>query len=132
AAKEKDKKVDRQIVTVRMVPGQDEPEVKVLPFDGKPVPRGYLGIGLTDIPPELRTHFGVPEESGVLVSKVESGRPAEKAGLQVGDIVTAFDGKSIEPSFDLRQRVREADEGQQAAIEVWRDGRAQNLTATLE
>lgn len=131
-AKEKDKKVDRQIVTVRMLPGQDEPEVKVIPFDGKPVPRGYLGVGLTDMTPELRTHFGVPEDSGVLVSKVEPGSPAEKAGVKVGDIITSFDGKSIETSFDLRQRVREADEGEQAPIEVWRNGRAQTLTATLE
>ena len=48
--------------------------------DGPMVRRGYLGVGLTELTPELRTHFGVPEESGVMVSKVEPGSPAEKAG----------------------------------------------------
>jgi membrane-associated protease RseP (regulator of RpoE activity) len=99
---------------------------------GKPVPRGYLGIGLTDLTPELRTHFGVPQESGVMVSKIDAGSPAEKAGLKVGDILTAYDGKPVASSFDLRQRVRAADDGAAATLEVWRGGKVQTVTASLE
>lgn len=99
---------------------------------GKPVPRGYLGVGLTDLTSELRTHFGVPQESGVMVSKVDAGSPADKAGLKVGDILTAFDGKPVASSFDLRQRIRGADDGAAATLEVWRGGKVQTLTANLE
>jgi S1-C subfamily serine protease len=73
---------------------------------GKPVARGYLGVGLTDLTPELRAHFGVPQEAGVMVSKVDAGSPAEKAGLKVGDVVTAIDGKPVATSFDVRLRIR--------------------------
>ena len=99
---------------------------------GKPVPRGYLGVGLTDLTPELRAHFGVPQESGVMVSKVDAGSPADKAGLRVGDILTAYDGKPVASSFDLRQRIRGADDGAAAPLEVWRGGKVQTLTANLE
>lgn len=129
--KDKEKKVERKVVAVRVLDGE-EPDVKFIPFDGKLGPRSYLGVGLTDLTPELRSHFGVPDDAGVMVSRVDPGSPAEKAGLKVGDIVTSFDGKSIESSFDLRLRVREAEDGAQAPIEVWRGGRAQTLTANLE
>jgi len=99
---------------------------------GKSVPRGYLGVGLTDLTPELRSHFGVPQESGVMVSKVDSGSPAEKAGLKVGDILTSFDGKPVATSFDIRQRIRGAEDGAAATVEVWRNGKVQTLTANLE
>jgi hypothetical protein len=99
---------------------------------GKPVARGYLGVGLTDLTPELRAHFGVPQEAGVMVSKVDAGSPAEKAGLKVGDVVTAIDGKPIATSFDLRQRIRGAEDGAAATVEVWRGGKVQTLTANLE
>jgi len=99
---------------------------------GKPVPRGYLGIGLADLTPELRAHFGVPQESGVMVSKVDAGSPADKAGVKVGDILTAFDGKPVASSFDLRHRIRGADDGAAATLEVWRAGKVQTLTANLE
>jgi hypothetical protein len=98
----------------------------------KRVPRGYLGVGLMDLTPELRTHFGVPEESGIMVSKVEAGSPAEKAGIKVGDILTALDGKPAASSFDVRHRIRGADDGAQTSIELWRGGKVQTLTATLE
>lgn len=99
---------------------------------GKPVPRGFLGVGLTDLTPELRAHFGVPQESGVMVSKVDAGSPADKAGLKVGDILTALDGKPVASSFDLRHRIRGAEDGAAATLEVWRAGKVQTVTANLE
>jgi len=93
---------------------------------------GYLGVGLLDLTPELRTHFGVPEEAGVLVSKVEPGSPAEKAGIKVGDILTAVDGKPATSSIEVRSRIRSGDEGTQATVELWRKGKVQSVTATLE
>jgi len=120
-------KVERHRIVVVNEDGKE----KVIEGDGAMVRRGYLGVGLTELTPELRTHFGVPDESGVMVSKVEPGSPAEKAGLKVGDIISGIDGKTVHSSLDLTARVREFDEGQQAPLEIWRNGKVMTLTAAL-
>ncbi|HVG10345.1 MAG TPA: PDZ domain-containing protein [Thermoanaerobaculia bacterium] len=99
--------------------------------EGTPVRRGYLGVGLTELSPELRAHFGAPEDAGVMVSSVEDGSPADKAGLKVGDIIAALDGKDVKSSWDIRSQVRELKEGEQVPITVYRDGKAQNLSAAI-
>lgn len=106
-------------------------ERKVFEGDGPMVRRGYLGVELVDLTPELRRHFGAAEGSGVMVSRVESGSPADKAGVEVGDIITAIDGKAASSSHDIRSRMRSADEGEKVAIEFRRNNRAQNVTATV-
>lgn len=99
--------------------------------EGASARRGYLGVGLVELTPELRTHFGVPDDAGVMVSSVEDGSPADKAGIKVGDILTSLDGKDVESSWDIRSRVRELKEGEQVPLQVWRDGKAQNVSATI-
>jgi membrane-associated protease RseP (regulator of RpoE activity) len=108
--------------------------------DGKPqvfdsggplVNRGYLGVALLDLTPELRAHFGVPEDSGVMVSKVEPGSPAEKAGIKVGDILTLVDGKPMKSSWDVMGKVRTYDNSQQVPVEIWRNGKAQTVSAPI-
>ena len=112
----------------------------VIVKDGKPevyesggplVNHGYLGVAMLDLTPELRTHFGVPEDSGVMVSKVEPGSPAEKAGIKVGDILTLIDGKGMKSSWDVLRKVRTYDNSQQVPVEVWRNGKAQTVTAPI-
>jgi membrane-associated protease RseP (regulator of RpoE activity) len=98
---------------------------------GPLVNRGYLGVNLLDLTPELRTHFGVPEDSGVMVAKVEPGSPAEKAGIKVGDILTLIDGKAMKSTWDVMGKVRTYDSNQQVPIEIWRNGKAQTVTAPL-
>lgn len=122
---EQGKKGDKREVRRVVVP-------RTFHWEGEWAPRGYLGIGLTDLTPELRVHFGVPEGEGVMVSRVESGSPAEKAGVKVGDIVSAVDGEKVESSLDVRMKVRAAEEGAQVPIEVWRGGKVQTLSATVE
>jgi membrane-associated protease RseP (regulator of RpoE activity) len=112
----------------------------VIVKDGKPevwesggplVNRGYLGVALLDLTPELRTHFGVPEDSGVMVAKVEPGSPAEKAGVKVGDILTLIDGKAMKSSWDVMGKMRSYDNSQQVPIEIWRNGKAQTVSAPI-
>ena len=95
-------------------------------------PRGFLGVGTLPLTKELRAHFGVPEESGVLVASVEAGSPADKAGIRVGDVVTRVDGEAVEGPHDLRMALRDAEDGQAATVELWRGGKAQTVTANLE
>src|SRR6185436_9833525 len=82
--------------------------------------RAFLGVSLTDISPELREHFGAPKDSGVLVGNIEDGSPAEKAGVRVGDIIVAVDGKDVESSWDLRKALQGKKDGDTARIEVVR------------
>lgn len=130
---DKDKKVEKieKVERHRVVIIGPDGKEKVIEGPGPMVRRGYLGVGLTELTPELRTHFGAPENAGVMVSSVEPGSPADKAGLQVGDILARIDGKDVKSSWDVRSRVRELEEGQQIPLEVWRDRKVQTLSTTI-
>ncbi|MCY3929899.1 MAG: PDZ domain-containing protein [Acidobacteria bacterium] len=93
---------------------------------------GFLGVQLSDLTPELRTHFGVPEDVGVMVGKVVDGSPALRAGLEVGDVVTAVDGEPVASSSALARAVGGREDGETVVLEVWRDGKMEKISATLE
>jgi membrane-associated protease RseP (regulator of RpoE activity) len=93
--------------------------------------RAYLGVSLVDLTSELREHYGAPKEAGVLVGSVEDGSPADKAGLKVGDIVVAIDGKDIDSASDIRQGLREKKDGDTVRIEVLRGRTRQTLVASV-
>lgn len=132
AGDKEDKEKVRIQRRARVVMVGEKGEEPVLLWDGRQSSRGYLGVGLTDLTPELRAHFGVPEGAGVLVSRVEPGSPAEKAGVKVGDVLARVDGEEVESSFDVRMRIRRAEDGAQLPLEVWRGGKAQSLSAAVE
>jgi membrane-associated protease RseP (regulator of RpoE activity) len=121
----------REVVHQKVVIVDKDGKEHVYDSEGAPVRRGYLGVGLVDLTPELRTHFGAPEDAGVMVSNVEDGSPADKAGIKVGDILTSLDGKDIESSWDIRSQVRELKENEQVPLEVWRDGKVLSVSATI-
>jgi S1-C subfamily serine protease len=89
---------------------------------GKTTESGYLGVGGAD--PSLG-------RAGALINEVISGGPADKAGLQVGDLVVAVNGKKVQSMDDLAAQVRLLGPGQRAALTVVRDGKEQTVTATL-
>ncbi|HEX4962672.1 MAG TPA: PDZ domain-containing protein [Thermoanaerobaculia bacterium] len=120
------KKVEKQRVVVIK-----DGKPMVYDSDGPQVSRGYLGVALLDLTPELRAHFGVPDDSGVMVSKVEAGSPADKAGIKVGDILTSIDGKAMKSSWDVMGKVRSYDNNQQVPVEIWRNGKAQTVSAPV-
>jgi hypothetical protein len=93
---------------------------------------GYLGVMLTPMTPELRVHEGAPENAGVLVSKVVEESPAFRAGVQVGDVISAADGQAVASLHDLTRAIRGKKAGETVILEVWRGGRVQTLTAAVE
>lgn len=93
--------------------------------------RGFLGVHLVELTPELRAHFGAGGEAGVLVGRVEAGSPAEQAGLRVGDLLTRVGGEPVSGSWDVTRQVRPLTAGQGIALEVVRDGRVETLSATV-
>ena len=93
---------------------------------------GFLGVGLTELTNELRAHFGVPEDAGVMVASVVDDSPAAKAGLQAGDIITRVNGENVESGSGLARRIRKLDDGAVAGLEVWRDGKVETIDAAVE
>lgn len=115
-------------------------EVRVLGPDGEPFAwsfdhggaRGYLGVGVIQLTPELRRHFGAPDERGVMISKVVADSPAATAGVAVGDILLSVDGAAIDGEWDLIREIGQYGEGETVSIEVLRDGTTFSVTPTLE
>lgn len=93
--------------------------------------RARLGVQLVDTTAELREHLGADGEAGVLVSKVLSGTPAEKAGLRVGDVIVSVDGTAVTSSDALRELV-EAGAGRSVDIGIVRDRRRSSVRVNLE
>ena len=97
-------------------------------FGGK---RAYLGVSLVDLTDELREHLGAPKDTGILVSSVEDGSPAGKAGIRVGDIIVSVDGKDVKSSGDLRRGLREKKDGDTVRVEVMRGRARQTFVTTV-
>ncbi|WP_332671389.1 DegQ family serine endoprotease [Aromatoleum sp.] len=95
------------------------------------VQRGKLGVTIQGVDRELAQSFGLSEPTGALVSNVEPGSPAEKAGLKAGDVVLGVDGTKVKDSADLPRIIGDKRPGTAVKLEVWRDGRSRSLTATL-
>jgi serine protease Do len=95
------------------------------------VERGHIGVSLQELTPAIAQALGRPDDRGVLVAGVEPGGPAARAGLRVGDVVTAFAGTPVEGGRDLTRAVAAAKPGTQAPLTVFRDGRTQELTVSV-
>jgi membrane-associated protease RseP (regulator of RpoE activity) len=98
----------------------------------KPVRRGHLGVELVEITPELREHFGAPRDAGVLVARVTADGPAAKAGVRVGDVITAVDGQKIGDDTDLRRQIRDKHDKEVAALDILRNRGRQTVKAQIE
>ncbi|MEE1653026.1 DegQ family serine endoprotease [Brachymonas sp. G13] len=97
------------------------------------VTRGRIGVMIGDVDREVASSLGLPaNQQGALVRNVEADSPAAKAGVQQGDIITRFDGKTIEKTADLPRLVGETKPGTRASITVLRNGSTQDLTLTVE
>lgn len=92
---------------------------------------GFLGVQTTELTSELRGHFGAPDDAGVMVSKVVDDSGAFRAGVLVGDIITAVDTRAVSSARGLQRAIRKHEEGDSVTLEIWRDGRAQNVTAIV-
>jgi len=95
------------------------------------VVRGYLGVEAQDLTPGLAKEFKLHDATGVLVGGVVHNGPAEHAGLQVGDVITRFDGKDVHDSRRLQLSVAEAKPGQNVPVDVLRDGSVRPLRVTI-
>ncbi len=96
------------------------------------VSRGYMGIQLEELTPELARQFHVPDNSGALVGEVEHGTSAEKAGVKTGDVIRTYNGRRIDSLKELRFMVADSGPGAEITLGILRDGQEQTLRVELE
>lgn len=104
--------------------------VKQLKERGKVV-RGYLGVSMSNITEDLKKTMNLKLKKGALVNEVESGTPAEKAGLKQYDVIIEINGKQVKDKDDLALKVADIEPGTRVNIKVIRDGKEKILTATI-
>jgi serine protease Do len=92
------------------------------------VTRGRIGVTVQDVNATLAESFGLDRPRGALVSGVESGGAGEKGGLQAGDIILKYDGKTIDRSADLPMLVADTPAGKLASVEIWRNRGAKTIS----
>jgi serine protease Do len=85
------------------------------------ITRGWLGVSIQPLTPELAKSFGLKEPKGVLIADVVQDSPAEKAGLAAGDIITEFGGKKVDSPQELQRVVAATGPGKAVPVAVWRD-----------
>ncbi len=95
------------------------------------VSRGRIGVQIDQVTKEVAESIGLGKPQGALVRSVEAGSPAEKAGVEAGDIITRFDGKTVEKSIDLPRMVGGTKPGTRSTLAVFRRGHSKELTVVI-
>jgi len=95
------------------------------------VQRGMLGVTIQPVTSDLAEGLELDRVAGAIVSSVEAGSPAEKAGIEVGDVVRGVNGHPVENANDLRNRISAMTPGSTVELDLIRDGRERHVAATL-
>ncbi len=95
------------------------------------VTRGRIAVAIGEVTKDVADSLGLPKAQGALVSSVEPGGPADKAGVQPGDIILKFNGHSVDTATDLPRMVGDTKPGTKATITVWRKGQTRDLPVTI-
>lgn len=93
--------------------------------------RGWLGVSIQELTPELASQFGVGDTKGVLVSDVMEDSPAKKAGFERADVIVEYDGKSMDSPTHLRNAVAQTPVGKKVAVKILREKKAKTIELTI-
>jgi len=96
------------------------------------VVRGWIGVSIQTVTPDLANSFGLSEAKGALVGDVVAGGPADKAGIQRGDIILTYDGKKVKDANDLPRYVAETPVGKSVQVTLIRNGKEERRTIKVE
>ncbi|GAB7535312.1 DegQ family serine endoprotease [Burkholderia sp. 3C] len=91
------------------------------------VTRGRIAVAIGEVTKDVADSLGLPRAQGALVSSVEPGGPADKAGVQAGDIILKFNGRDVEEATDLPRMVGDTKPGSHATVTIWRKGTSRDL-----
>ena len=95
------------------------------------VVRGWLGVSIQELTPELASQFGITETKGVLVSDVMDDSPAKKAGFERADVIVEYDGKPMDSPTHLRNAVAQTPVGKKVVVKIIRDKKARTIDLTI-
>ncbi len=98
---------------------------------GGQVRRGRIGVLIQEVTADLAESFGLPKPQGALVAEVEPGSPADKAGVEVSDIILKFNGRPVERSIDLPRMVGVTRPGTKATLTLWRKGATREVSVVV-
>ena len=100
-------------------------------LDHGKVSRGRLGVLIQPVDQQLAESFSLDKAAGALVGSVEKGSPADKAGIEPGDVILKFQGKEISKSAELPPLVADLPPGTKAELQLWRNGKSKNVSVNL-
>jgi len=95
------------------------------------VTRGRIAVAIGEVTKDVADSLGLPKAQGALVSSVEPGGPADKAGIQPGDIILKFNGQTVDAATDLPRMVGDTKPGTKATVTIWRKGTTRDLPITV-
>ncbi len=95
------------------------------------VVRGYLGVYIQDVTPEMARAFGLEQAGGALVGDVSPDTPAARAGLKKGDVILKLNGEPVDSRNQLTLHVSQTPPGTTVKLGIWRDGKSQDVNITL-
>ncbi len=95
------------------------------------VTRGRIGVTIQELTNELAESFGLSKPEGALISSVEKNAPADKAGIEVSDVILKFDGKPVSRSSDLPRIVATTKPGSKVMVDLWRKGAAKQVSVVV-
>ncbi len=95
------------------------------------VSRGRLGVQIQEVTPDLAASFGLKEAKGAIISSIEKGSPADRGGMQPGDVILKFQGKEVASSGELPRMVGATKPGSKVKVDIWRNRAEKELTLTL-
>jgi len=99
--------------------------------DSGNVDRGWLGVKIQRVSPDIAQAMGLDSASGALISEVTTDGPASKSGLRQGDVVLRYNGESVKTMRDLPGLVAGTRSGEKAKLELWRNGRKKSVSVTI-
>ncbi len=95
------------------------------------VQRGWLGVEIQPVSRDIADSLGLTDDKGALVSKSQTGSPAEKAGIKAGDVITAVDGKDVASPKELARAIGNIAPGKAVEVTLWRAGQSEKVTVDL-
>ena len=113
------------------IPAEDAKPIIDTLMKGNSVKRGYLGVGIQAMTDDIAAASGLPKDRGEIITRVEPGEAAAKAGVKVGDVIVAVNGKPVTPENSLSRLVADVPPGQAAHLDVLRNNAPTALTVTV-
>ncbi len=111
------------------IPAEEAKPIIDTLMKGQAIKRGYLGVGIQPVTDDIAAALGLPKDRGELISRVEPGEAADKAGVKQGDVVVRVDGRDVTPDETLSYLVAKSRPGSSVKLDLIRDGKPMSVTA---